>query len=35
MPDGELAVDVHAGRGPSAELDRALVKALSAASAGS
>lgn len=27
-PDGVLAVDVPAGRGPSAELDRALVKAL-------
>ena len=28
-PDGELAVDVPAGRGPAAELDRALVAALS------
>jgi hypothetical protein len=27
-PDGELRVDVPAGRGPAAELDRALVKAL-------
>jgi hypothetical protein len=27
-PDGELAVDVPAGRGPAAELDRALVKTL-------
>lgn len=27
-PDGELAVDVPAGRGPAAELDRALVAAL-------
>lgn len=30
-PDGELAVDVPAGRGPAAELDRALVKALARA----
>jgi hypothetical protein len=27
-PDGELAVDIPAGRGPAAELDRALVAAL-------
>lgn len=29
-PDGELAVDVPAGRGPAAQLDRALVSAASA-----